>query len=226
MAHGTAHHLLAELQDAREQAGDGEGHPGPVPMRAVFALAKRYTDLPVAEIEHLLQRDEHDARVAAVSVMDHRARRTRLDDEDRRALFDLYLRRHDRIDTWDLVDRAAPHVLGRWLASRPRDRLYTLAASEQWWERRSAIVATWYFIRSGELDDTFALGEILADDGEHFVQTAVGGWLREAGKRDPARLLAFLDAHADRMAPVALRFATEKLAPEVRRNYRAHRPAG
>ena len=57
-------------------------------------------------------------------------------------------------------------------------------------------MATLFLVRAGQVDDTFALAEILRADDEHFVQTAVGGLLREAGKRDPERLRAFLDAYA------------------------------
>ena len=57
-------------------------------------------------------------------------------------------------------------------------------------------MATLFLVRADQVDDTFALAEILRADDEHFVQTAVGGLLREAGKRDPERLRAFLDAHA------------------------------
>ena len=134
-------------------------------------------------------------------------------------MFQLYLRRHDRIDNWDLVDLAAPHVVGGYLFDRPRDVLYELAASANPWERRTAITATWFFIRKGELDDTFEIGKILVDDDHHFVQTAVGGWLREAGKQDRKRLEAFLDQHAATMPRTTLRFAIEHFEPDVRKAY-------
>ena len=53
--------------------------------------------------------------------MDKRARRQSTTDVQRHELYELYLRRHDRIDSWDLVDLAAPWVVGRYLADRPRD---------------------------------------------------------------------------------------------------------
>ena len=82
-------------------------------------------------------------------------------------------------------------------------------------------MATWYFIRHDDLDDTFAIADLLADDPEHdLVQKAVGGWVREAGKRDPGRLRAFLDEHAATMPRTALRYAIEHLDPDERRRYR------
>lgn len=198
---------------------------GEVPMREIFALAKELMDLPPGEIEVLLDEHEHDARVGAVAVMDWQARRRSTPAERRRELYELYLRRHDRIDDWDLVDRAAPHVVGGYLADRPRDPLFVLARSGDWWERRTAIVATWFFIRRGDLDDTFALAEVLADDPVELVQKAVGGWVREAGKRDLPRLRMFLDRHAATMPRTALRYAVEHLGPEEKRHYMGMRKA-
>lgn len=193
-------------------------------MREIFALSKEL-DLPPAEIEFLLEQPEHDARVGAVAVMDWQARRRGTSTDRRRELYELYLRRHDRIDDWDLVDRAAPHVVGGYLADLPRDPLFLLARSHHWWERRTAIVATWFFIRRGELDDTFALAEILVDGPVELVQEAVGGWVHEASKRDLPRLQAFLDRHAATMPRTTLRYAVEHLDAEEKRRYMGMRKA-
>ncbi len=112
-------------------------------------------------------------------------------------------------------------MVGGYLLDQPRDPLYRLARSESVWERRTAIVATWHFIQRGQLDDTYAIGELLVDDPEHLIQTAVGGWVREAGKRDVDRLRAFLDAHAATMPRTTLRYAIEHLDADERRHYRS-----
>lgn len=190
-----------------------------VPMGRIFALAKDFLPMEPPQIESLLESSDHGTRVGAVSIMDFQARRRGTPESRRSELFELYLRRHDRIDTWDLVDRAAPYVVGGHLFDRPRDPLYTLARSVHWWERRTAIVATYYFIRKGDLDDTFAIADLLAYDHEPLVQKAVGGWVREAGKRDPARLLGYLDQHAPTMPRTALRYAVENLDPGSRSQY-------
>ncbi len=190
-----------------------------VPMREVFSLAGLSHEMPLPEIERLLEHPASRARVGAVSVMDVLARRRRTPTAVKSDLFDLYLRRHDRIDDWALVDRAAPSVIGDRLLDAPRDVLYALARSTVVWERRTAIVATYAFLRRGDLDDTFAIAELLVDDDEHLIHTAVGGWIRQAGKQDPQRLLAFLDRHAATMPRVALRFAIEKLDGPTRTRY-------
>jgi 3-methyladenine DNA glycosylase AlkD len=205
--------------DFTRRLGDLRAAGGRVPMRHIFALAKESTGMHPTQIEAVLEASDHESRVGAVSIMDFQARSRRTSETRRQELFRLYVRRHDLINTWDLVDRAAPSVVGGYLFDKPRDQLYLFARSGDWWERRTAIVATYFFIRQGDLDDTFAIGDLLADDPEDLVQKAVGGWVREAGKRDPGRLLEFLDRHARTMPRTALRYAIEHLDPEARRRY-------
>lgn len=192
-----------------------------VRMGQVFALAKEYAALPPGEIDKLLDSPVHEVRVGAVSIMGHQAVAKRTPEERRRELYELYLRRIDRIDTWDLVDVSAHKVIGGHLIDKPRDVLYTLARSQNWWERRVAMFATLWFIRKGQLDDTFALAEILVGDDHDLMHKVVGGVLREAGKKDPGRLTGFLDRHAPTMPRVMLRTAIERLEPEARKNYLA-----
>lgn len=192
-------------------------------MGEVFALAKACTDMPLSEVELLLDSPVHEARVGAVSIMDFQARRKRTSAERRQELFDLYLRRHDRINTWDLVDRSAPYVVGGYLFDKPRTPLYKLARSEVMCERRTAIVATYYFIRQDDTADTFTIAEMLVDDEEDLIQKAVGGWVREAGKRDPQALLEFLDRFAATMPRTALRYAVQHLDEAPRAHYMALR---
>ncbi len=189
-----------------------------VRMGAVFAAAKAYSGMELDQIERLLEHDAHEVRAGAVRIMAEQAKARTTTDARLQGLAGLYLRRHDRIDDWDLVDLGAWEVLGRSLVDRPRDVLDELAGSDDPWRRRSAITATFAFIRRGELDDTFRIAERLLHDPHDLVNKAVGWALRNAGDHDPARLLAFLETHATTMPRVTLRNAIEKLPlPERRR---------
>lgn len=182
-----------------------------VSIGKIFPVAKQFTTMPLDQVEVLLESPYYEVRLGAVSIMDFQAREKKITPEQRRALFDLYIRRHDRINNWDLVDRAAPFVVGGYLAEKPRKILYKLARSRNPWERRTAIVSTYYFIRAGELDDTFAIAEILRKDEHDLVQKAVGSWIREAGKKDQEQLVQFLEKHSATMPRTMLRYAVEKL---------------
>jgi 3-methyladenine DNA glycosylase AlkD len=103
--------------------------------------------------------------------------------------------------------------------------LYELAGSTSTMERRTAILATYAFMRRGEVDDTFALAELLVDDPEDAVHKAVGWMLREAGKRDPDRLNAFLEPRAASMPRLMLRYAIEKFDKPERERYLGMRSA-
>jgi 3-methyladenine DNA glycosylase AlkD len=209
---------LRSFKTGNGQPGEGDQFIG-VRMGQVFALAKEFMDMPLHEIEKLLESPIHKVRVGGVSIMDFQARRKKTSAEHRQQLFDLYIRRHDRINTWDLVDRSAPYVVGSYLADKPRDILYTLARSKNFWERRTAIVSTGYFIRQGDAADTFTIAEILLHDDHDLIHKATGWMLREAGKQDPQKLVSFLDRYAATMPRTALRYAIEHLDKEQRDHY-------
>ena len=207
----------AERDKYRRYFPDDAGAPFlGVRMGAVFDLAKTALDLDVAELERLLDRPPHEVRALACSIMGKSAARPRTSAARRAELFELYLRRHDRIDQWDLVDLAARDVVGAHLIDRDRSLLDRLAASAFWPERRTAIVATSAFIRRGDIDDAFRIAGLLALDPEPLVQKATGWMLRYAGDRDPRRLTEFAERHAATMPRVGLRAAIEHLPKEER----------
>ncbi|MCF3137913.1 DNA alkylation repair protein [Paenarthrobacter sp. AR 02] len=190
-----------------------------VRMGEVFTLAKEFAAMSMEDIEQLLEQDIHEARAGAVKIMALQTQKKKTTEEQRQRLYELYLRKHDRINNWDLVDLGAGRVVGGWLMDKPRDPLYQMARSESMWERRTAIVATSAFIREGQLDDTFAIAEVLLHDPEDLIQKAVGGWIRDAGRSSRERLLAFLDEHAATMPRTTLRYAIEHLGKEQRAYY-------
>lgn len=220
-----AHRSPEELKKIQRYFKSGEGEYGEgdefmgVRMGQVFALAKEFIGLPPSEIEKLLESPIHEVRAGGLSIMDKQARSRKTPESRRKELFDLYLRRMDRINNWDLVDVCAPYVVGGYLFDKPRDVLYKLARSKNMWERRTAIVSTFYFIRQRDVDDTFKIAEILLADDQDLIHKATEGWLREAGTKDPGRLLGFLDRHAATMPRTALRYAIEHLDKEQRSHY-------
>jgi 3-methyladenine DNA glycosylase AlkD len=192
-----------------------------VRMGQVFELAKEFIAMPIAEIEKLMESQIHEARAGAMSIMGKRAAAKKTTDAELKELYDLYLRRHDRVNDWDLVDLASYHVVGRYLADKPRKPLYKLAKSKDQWERRTAIVSTAHFIRQKDVTDTFKLAEILVHDEQEPVQKGVGWMLRFAGDVDREQLIQFLDKHSETMPRIMLRNAIEKLAAKERSKYLA-----
>jgi 3-methyladenine DNA glycosylase AlkD len=197
-----------------------------VRMGSVFDLAKQFIDMPVENIEGLLESPVHEIRAGALSIMAQSAKKRGCSQGRLKELYELYLKRHDRINNWDLVDLAAHHVVGRHLVDKDRKPLYELALSANMWERRTSIVATAHFIRLGDVGDAYRIAEILIDDPEELVNKATGWMLRFSGDKAPERLATFLEKHAAHMSRVALRNAVEKLDNVKKQRYlRLGRPS-
>ena len=115
----SAEQFIQALEDTAQETRDVDREEAfnAIPMRQIFALAKQFMTMPPKEIEKLLESPFHKVRVGAVSIMDWQARDKKTSEEQRKELYDLYIKRHDRIDNWDLVDRSAPFVVGRYPVS-------------------------------------------------------------------------------------------------------------
>ncbi|NAS13293.1 DNA alkylation repair protein [Poritiphilus flavus] len=226
----TAAQFIKKLETFREEkelakvskffkGNDGVTRAFGVKFGNVFQTAKAFTDMSLEEINQLLDSEYYEIRMGAVSIMDFQARHKKTTESRRKELFELYLNRHDRLNNWDFVDRGSYNIVGEYLMDKPRDILYDLARSKNIWERRTAIVSTYAFIKKGQLTDTFEIARILINDKEELINKAVGSWIREAGKKDQDKLIEFLNMHAATMPRVTLRYATEKLDKPIRDHY-------
>jgi 3-methyladenine DNA glycosylase AlkD len=201
--------------------GEGDRFIG-LTLPQIRAQVKALQELPLGTIEKLLESRWHELRALAVALLAHRYART--DAATQRAIFNLYLRRTDRINNWDLVDISAPHIVGAHLVDKSRRSLHRLARSPSLWERRIAMVSAYAFIRRGEFDDALRIAESLLGDDHDLIHKAVGWMLREVGKRDERSLCEFLDRHAADMPRTALRYSLERLSPALRARYMAVTP--
>ncbi len=187
----------------------------------VNALAKAYINLPLCEIEKLLKNPIHEVRSGALGIMDYQARRKMTSESRRNELFDLYFKNHQYINNWDLVDKAAPSIVGGYLFNKERDILLKIVQSKNLWERRTAIVSTLFFIRQNDIRFTFILANLLLNDHHDLIHKATGWMLRSAGDKNKKALLQFLDTTADRMPRTMLRYCLEHLSNQERTYYMA-----
>ena len=169
------------------------------------------------ELEECLASEYHEIRLAGLLALVEIYSHARKDMSLRSRCIDFYLSHTDRINNWDLVDLSCYNLLGDWLLDKDRSLLYRLASDgKNIWEQRIGMVSTMAFIRQGQLDDTFAIADILLDHPRDLIHKAVGWLLREAGKRDMDALRVFLDHRAASMPRTMLRYAIEKF-PERER---------
>jgi hypothetical protein len=138
---------------------------------------------------------------------------------DKEEIYKFYLKKAKKINNWDLVDLSAPKIVGAYLQDKDRKILYKLVKSKNLWERRIAVLATFWFIREKDFKDAIRLAEILLTDKHDLIHKAVGWMLREIGKRDEKVLRQFLNQHTKKMPRTMLRYSIEKLPEKDRRHY-------
>ncbi len=229
---------LAELADAERAAGMAryfQARPGGygegdrflgIAVPPQRAIARRHAaSTSLADVDELLGSPWHEERLTALFVLVRRSERA--DDDERQRIVDLFLRRRDRVDNWDLVDASAPYLLGPWLLDRDDAAadavLDELAGSASVWDRRIAVMATFAGVRAGRPEATLRLADRLLTDPADLIHKAVGWMLREVGNRDRARAEAFLGPRYGRMPRTMLRYAIERFPAERRRDYLAGR---
>lgn len=181
-------------------------------------IAKKYKMISLNSISKLIQSPIHEVRFLALIILVEQFRLA--DENDQERIYQLYLKKTKYINNWDLVDISAHKIIGAYLFLLKNKQkikiLKILANSDNLWERRISIIATWYFIKNSHFDYTLIIAKILLNDEDDLIQKAVGWMLREVGKKDIHQEEYFLKLHYKQMPRTMLRYAIEKF-PESKR---------
>jgi 3-methyladenine DNA glycosylase AlkD len=231
--------LQRYFKTGKGEYGEGDIFLG-ITVPELRKIAARFTDLPFSDLAKLLKSKVHEHRFIALEILvmkfeKSRAKSSARDLSKQKAIIDFYLNHTAGINNWDLVDTSSWPILGAWLFDQKRDNshagnkslrnaknraiLYKLVRSKNIWERRMAIVSTYFFITKNEFGDTLKIATILLNDAHDLIHKAVGWMLREVSKRDKAILKKFLKTHAAAMPRTMLRYAIEKFPPAARKRY-------
>ena len=208
-----AEHSQRFFKTGKGQYGEGDIFLG-IRVPVLRKIAKKFRRISLAEVSKLLESKFHEERLLSILMLVNLFKSG--DEDDQALIYDLYLEKTKLINNWDIVDISAGNIVGAFLFKKDKAPLYRLVLSENLWERRIAIVATFYFIRNDEFDDTLKIAEILFTDKEDLIHKAVGWMLREVGKRVIEIEEEFLEEHYLKMPRTMLRYAIERF-PETRR---------
>ena len=196
--------------------GEGDIFIG-VRVPVLRKLAGECQNLPVSQCKILLRSPIHEERLLAILILIRIFQKGR--DEVKKSTYELYLKSTEFINNWDLVDTSAEHIVGAYLTDRSKRPLYRLARSNNLWQRRIAIMATFRFIKGHEFSETLRISEMLIEDRHDLIHKAIGWMLREIGKRDLKTEETFLKAHYKKMPRTMLRYAIEKFPENKRQRY-------
>lgn len=208
-----AEHSSRFFKSGKGEYGEGDRFHG-VRVPVVRSLVKRFREAPLRSVISLLKSAWHEERLFAVLLMAEQYKRG--DAGARQAIFDAYLKNRAYVNNWDIVDSSAHKIVAPHLEEGPRDLLYELAAAESLWDRRIAMMSTYYYIKQDDFADALKLARQLRDDKHDLIHKVVGWMLREVGNRDRAVEETFLSKHYKKMPRTMLRYAIEKF-PESRR---------
>ncbi len=124
------------------------------------------------------------------------------------------------IDNWAKCDTLCNHAVGDLIMKFPKhiQRLKDWARSENRWVRRAGAVTLVLPARKGMfLGDVFEIADILLLDKDDMVQKGYGWMLKEASKAYQEDVFNYVLVNKDRMPRTALRYAIEKMPPEMRK---------
>jgi 3-methyladenine DNA glycosylase AlkD len=211
-----ASHSQRFFKTGKGEYGEGDIFLG-IKVPHLRALAKRHKQANRLDALELLHSKYHEARLTAlfllVNLYNH------ADASEKKQIYEDYLKNIPYINNWDLVDSSALQIVGHYLFDKERSHLEILARSKDLWERRVAIISSYYFIRQYEFQDTLTLAEILLHDQEDLIHKAVGWMLREVGNKSRPTEETFLQKHYLSMPRTMLRYAIEKFPEERRQAY-------
>ena len=124
------------------------------------------------------------------------------------------------VDGWGSCDDFCTHAFGDLIFKFPEHlpRVKTWTKSENRWFRRGAAVVMIYGIRREQgIGDSLEIADLLLMDEDDLVQKGYGWMLKEISNKDPQPVFEFVMQRKERMPRTALRYAIEKLSPELRR---------
>jgi 3-methyladenine DNA glycosylase AlkD len=208
------------FKTAKGEYGYGDIFIG-VKVPVIRQIAKKYQILSLSEIEKLTSSKLHEVRLCGLVIITMQYKRAKGEIEQKR-LFEFYLKqiKKGRVNNWDLVDVTAP-IMGGYLIPRSDSMqlLKKLAKSKDLWQRRSAILFTFAYIRKRELKPTITIVKMLINDKHDLIQKASGWALREVGKKNVSLLREFLRDNSTKMGRTSLRYAIERLPNAERKRW-------
>ncbi len=202
--------------DRLQEYGEGDVFLG-VYVPDVRRIARGYMHTSFEDVQALLQSPIHECRLVALLILAEKFKKATV--EEQADICNFYLKNAKKVNNWDLVDLSAHCIVGEYLQDKKKDVLYDLAASDNLWERRISIVATFSFIKKNNFNETLKIAKILVHDKHDLIQKAVGWMLREVGKRDQRVEEQFLRKHYKTMPRTALRYASERFSEQKRKFY-------
>jgi 3-methyladenine DNA glycosylase AlkD len=164
--------------------------------------------------------ENHDLRSFGLGLLE---RLPRLVTWERRELVEAILR---RAGTWAHVDWLAAMILSPLVPTDPRwhETLDRWAEDPDFWLRRAALLALLVPLRrgGGDWERFVRYADGMLGEREFFLRKALGWVLREAAKKQPGRVAAFLAERGSRVSALTRREAEKGLGRSSAHGTQSH----
>jgi 3-methyladenine DNA glycosylase AlkD len=200
------------------QYGEGDEFLG-ITAPEIRKFCKENTISDLGTIKGMLQNEFHEIRFAALVYL--RTIFEKGDQKTKKKVFDFYIKNSKKMNNWDLVDVSTPYIVSAYLLENKKERkiIHEFSKSNNIWERRIAVLATFKLLKNGDFKDLEIVSKRLLKDEHDLIHKAVGWMLREAGKIDKTFLKKFLDQNAEKIPRTTLRYSIEKLSIKEKKFY-------
>ena len=134
------------------------------------------------------------------------------------ATFEDWLNKY--VNNWAKCDTLCNHPIGSLVTAYPQytDNLIQWTGSENRWVRRGAAVTLIVPARQGKfLEDVFRIADRLLTDADDLVQKGYGWMLKASSEAHREEVYNYVLRNRQAMPRTALRYAIEKMPPEMRR---------
>lgn len=212
--------LQKYFKTGKGEYGEGDVFLGvSVPDQRKIVNSYKFSIHDLDVMQELLKSNIHEHRFTALLSLIKMFREA--DNIGQKKIYNFYLKNLKYINNWDLVDISSHEIIGKYVYENPSElkTVYRLENSKKLFERRIAILCTYYFIKKNNFLETLKISERLLKDKEDLIHKAVGWMLREIGKRNIEIEKSFLNKHYKQMPRTMLRYAIEKFDEEERKKY-------
>jgi len=213
-----AKHSQRFFKTSKGEYGYGDIFLGLTTPELKGIVGRYYKEVSLKNLLYFIQSKYHEYRMFGLQCLVYKYERCNTE-EERKEIYDIYIRNIKYINNWDLVDVTCPKIVGEYLKDKDRDILYRLANSKDIWKQRIAVISTFAFIRSNDFKDSLNICEILVNHDHDLIQKAVGWTLREVGKKDLKKEEQFLKKYYKNMPRTMLRYAIERFEESKRQKY-------
>jgi 3-methyladenine DNA glycosylase AlkD len=190
-----------------------------IPVPEIRKISKYFYNIPYDELEKLIQSNINEEKTLCMEILIHKYQKNK---NQKKEIFEFYLKNINFINFWNVIDISSDKIIGEFIFNNIDylPILEKLSNSSNFWHKRIAIIATWFFIKNNNFSLTFSLCEKFLQNEHDLIYKACGWMLREIGKKDQFQLIEFLDQHYKSMPSIMKSYATERLSREIKNKFK------